>query len=83
MDTVTEAGVKVIWGPGDDNVEDKETVPENPLRLVKVTVTVPVEPRATVDAEGFRAILKSGFSTVTETVIGCVPEEPVPVTVTE
>lgn len=64
-------------------MEDRETVPANPLRLVKVTVTVPVEPGAAVNAEGFRVILKSGFATVTETVIGCVPEEPVPVTVTE
>jgi len=41
---VTELGLKVTWGPWDESVEVKETVPENPLRLVNVTVTFSEEP---------------------------------------
>jgi len=65
---VTELGLKVTWGPGDVSVEVKETVPENPLRLVNVTVTFSEEPGANVNKEELRAILKSGMTTVTETV---------------
>ena len=49
-------------------MEVKDTVPENPLRLVNVTVTFSEEPGATVNEEELRAILKSGMTTVTETV---------------
>jgi hypothetical protein len=41
-------------------VEVKDTVPENPLRLVNVTATVPDDPWATVSEDELRAILKSG-----------------------
>ena len=64
-------------------MEVKNTVPENPLRLVKVTMTLPDDPGATVRVEELRAILKSGLATVTVTMTECVPDEPVPVTVTE
>ncbi len=50
------------------SVEVKDTVPENPLRLVNVTFTLSEEPGATVNEEELRAILKSGMTTVTETV---------------
>jgi len=53
------------------------------LRLVRMTMTFPDDPGATVSVEGLRAILKSGITTVTATVTECVPGEPVPVTVTE
>jgi hypothetical protein len=80
---MTEVGLKVTCGPGEESVEVKDTVPENPLRLVKVTMTVPDDPGATVSEEELRVILKSGRTTVTETTAECVPGEPVPVTVTE
>jgi hypothetical protein len=64
-------------------VEAKDTVPENPLRLVKVTKIVPDDPGPTVSDEELKAILKSGMITVTVTVMECEPGEPVPVTVTE
>jgi hypothetical protein len=67
----------------DESIEAKDTVPENPLRLVNVTMTEPDDPGATVSEEELRAILKSGMTTVTATVIECEPGEPVPVTVTE
>jgi hypothetical protein len=67
----------------DESTEVKDTVPENPLRLVNVTMTEPDEPGTTVSEEELRAILKSGMTTVTVTVIECEPGEPVPVTVTE
>ena len=41
---MTEIGLKVIWGPGEVSVKVKDTVPENPLRLVNVTVTFSEEP---------------------------------------
>ena len=65
---MTEGGLNVTCGPWDESVEVKETVPENPLRLVNVTVTFSEEPRATVNEEELRAILKSGMTTVTVTV---------------
>jgi hypothetical protein len=80
---VAEAGLNVTWGPREERVEVKDTVPENPLRLVNVTMTVPDDPGATVSEEELKAILKSGMTTVTVTVAGCDPEEPVPVTITE
>ena len=50
-------------------MEDKNTVPENPPRLVNVTMTNPDDP-GTIASEGeLRAILKSGMTTVTETVV--------------
>jgi len=64
-------------------MEVKDTVPENPLKLVNVTMIEPDEPGATVSEEELRAILKSGMTTVTVTMIECEPGEPVPVTVTE
>jgi hypothetical protein len=82
-DTATEAGLNAICGPVCERVKVKDTVPENPLRLVNVTMTVPDDPGATVSEEELRAILKSGSTTVTVTVAGCDPEEPVPVTITE
>lgn len=82
-DSITELGLRVTCGPGDESVEVKDTVPENSLRLVKVTMTLPDEPGAMNKAEELRAILKSGTTTITATVAECVPGEPVPVTVTE
>ena len=79
----TEVGLKVTCGPGEESVEVKDTVPENTLRLVKVTMILPDDPGAIVSEEEFRVILKSGTTTVTATTAECVPGEPVPVTVTE
>jgi hypothetical protein len=47
----------------------KVTVPENPLRLVNVTMTDPDDPGATASEGELKAILKSGITTVTETVV--------------
>jgi hypothetical protein len=80
---VREAGLKVTCGPAEESVEVRDTVPENPLRLVNVTITLPDDPGATVNEEGLKAIPKSGVTTVTVTVVERAPGEPVPVTVTE
>jgi hypothetical protein len=53
---MTEAGLNVTCGPGDERVEIKDTVPENPLRLVNVTVTDPDDPGATASEGELRAI---------------------------
>lgn len=82
-DNDREVGLRATCGPGDEMVEVKDTTPENPIRLVNVTVTDPDEPGATVSEEELRAILKSGMTIVTVTVVECGPGEPVPVTVTE
>jgi hypothetical protein len=50
-------------------VEVKDTVPENPLRLVNVTMTEPEDPGATASEGELRAILKSRMTTVIETVV--------------
>jgi len=78
-----EEGLNVIWGPGDESAEVKDTAPENPLRLVNVTTTLLDDPGATVRVEELRASLKSGVAMVTVTMTECVPDEPVPVIVTE
>lgn len=49
-------------------MEIRDTVPENPFRLVKVTMTFPDNARATVRVGELRVILKSGITTVTVTV---------------
>jgi len=82
-DSMTEVGLKVTCGSGEESVEVRDTVPENPSRLVKVTMTVPDDPGGTVSEEELRAILKSGTTTVAVIVVKCEPGEPVPVTVTE
>ena len=82
-ESMTDVGLKVTCGPEEESLEVKDTVPENPLRLVKFTMTVPDDPGATVSEEELRVILKSGTTTVTATTAECVPGEPVPVTVTE
>ena len=78
-----EAGLKVTCGPAEESVDANDTVPENPLRLVNVTVTLPDDPGAMVSEDGVKAIPKSGITTVTVTVAERIPGEPVPVTVTE
>ncbi len=78
-----EAGLKVTCGPPEESVEVRDTMPENPLRLVNVTITLPDDPRGTVSEDGLKAIAKSGIATVTVIIAECVPGEPVPVTVTE
>jgi hypothetical protein len=50
-------------------VEVKDTVPENPLRLVNVTMTDPDDPGGIASEGELRVILKSGMTTVTETVV--------------
>jgi hypothetical protein len=66
---VTEVGLNVALGPGEESVEVKDTVPENPLRLVNVTMTEPEDPGATASEGELRAILKSRMTTVIETVV--------------
>jgi len=82
-DNETDVGLNVNCGPGEESVEVKDKVPEKPVTLVNVTMTVPDDPGATVSEEELRAILKSGTTTVTVTVVEREPGEPVPVTVTE
>lgn len=82
-DTAIEVGLRVICGPRGERVAVRETVPENPFKLVKLIVTFPDDPRAMDREEGLSVIVKSGITTVTVTVTECVPDDAVPVTVTE
>ncbi len=77
-------GVQVAVSPvTGETVLDRVNVPVNPLRLVSVTVEVPVDPAGNVTTVGLAMMLKSGGAI---TVIGmltvCVSEPLIPVIVT-
>jgi hypothetical protein len=82
-DTVTEFGLTVSCGPRGEGEAVRETVPENPSILVKLIMTLPDDPGATVSEEGLKVILKSGITTETVTVAVWVPDDAVPIIVTE
>jgi hypothetical protein len=68
--SVTEIGLKAVFGPEDDTDTDRFTVPLNPLTLVKVMLEVPDELCAMLTEEGLAVIEKSGASlTATRTVV--------------
>lgn len=76
-------GLRDTCGPAGETEALRVMVPEKPLVLVSVTEVVPDELGATVRDVGLEAIEKSGFVTVTLTVVVCEgdPELFVPVTV--
>jgi len=64
--SVTEVGVKEVFGPEGDTVAERFTVPLNPFMLVRVKLEVPDELCEIVIEEGLAAIEKSGAN-LTET----------------
>ncbi len=80
--TFDVARVAVIpGGPVDD---DRVTVPENPLTLVTVMVSLEEPPAMIVRLPGVANIVKSGFGgdgRVTVTVVEWLSDPPVPLTV--
>ena len=81
-DRVTDAGLNVTVGPGCETEPVNINVPLNPLRLVRVTVTVEVDPCVTLKVVRLVPMLKSGTVTVTLTVVAFVVEPLAPLTVT-
>jgi hypothetical protein len=67
-ETVNDEGLKDMPGPEGDTVPVSVIVPENPLRLLRVIVVVPVDPEAMFTELGLGLMLKSGTLIVTETV---------------
>src|SRR6266700_3983059 len=59
--SVTFAGFRLIESPDGLAMENMETVPANPFRLVIVRVDVADEPRRIVRLEGLAEIEKSGL----------------------
>ncbi len=56
---VTFAGFRLIESPGGLAMENRETVPANPFRLVTVSVYLPEEPCRIVRLEGLAEMEKS------------------------
>jgi len=77
--------LKLGWGyPGCTDVllvKTRFTVPENPLRLVTVTVTEPDVPSATTGVAFETESWKSPIRNVTSKVCESEPDEPITVTV--
>jgi hypothetical protein len=62
--SVTVPGLRFVEGPRGETDAERVTVPENPLRLVKVMVDVPEDPWAMVNEVGFADTLKSGATVI-------------------
>lgn len=80
-DTKTVVGLQEITRLGPEGEETRLMFPENPPRLVKVTLDVVEEPAANVTEDGFRPMLKSTILIVTLTLWETVPLAPRTVTV--
>ena len=83
---VTFAGFRLIESPGGLAMENMETVPANPFRLVMVRVDLPEEPWRIVRLEGLAEIEKSPVVRLLTMTPTCTAWELVPlapVTVTE
>ena len=63
-ESVTDAGLNVTVGPGCETDPVSVRVPLNPLRLVRVIVTVEVDPCVMLKVERLVLMLKSGIVTV-------------------
>ena len=82
-DNVTLVGLSDAVKPEGVTEEDKETLPEKPLRLARLMIAVPEEPDWIVRLVELLEMLKSGVTTtLTVTVVVCVSDPLVPVTVT-
>ena len=82
-DNVTLVGLSDAVKPEGVTEEDKETLPEKPLRLARLMIAVPEEPDWIVRLVEPLEMLKSGVTTtLTVTVVVCVSDPLVPVTVT-
>jgi hypothetical protein len=62
--SVTVPGLRFVDGPRGETDAERVTVPENPLRLVKVIIDVPEEPWTMVTEFGFADTLKSGAAVI-------------------
>jgi hypothetical protein len=83
---VTFAGFRLIESPDGLAIENMETVPANPFRLVRVRVDLPEEPLRIVRLEGLAEIEKSPVVRLLTRIPTCTVWELVPlapVTVTE
>ena len=58
--SVTVEGLTVTWGPDGETLALRLGVPENPFKLVKVTVVIPLAPGDNVSVVGFEATPMSG-----------------------
>ncbi len=82
-DNVTLVGLSDAVKPEGVTDEDKETLPEKLLRLARLMIEVPEEPDWIVRLVEPLEMLKSGVTTtLTVTVVVCVSDPLVPVTVT-
>ena len=82
-DNVTLVGLSDAVKPEGVTDEDKETLPEKLLRLARLMIEVPEEPDWIVRLVELLEMLKSGVTTtLTVTVVVCVSDPLVPVTVT-
>ena len=68
-DRVTDAGLNDTVGPGCETDPVNVSVPLNPLRLVRVIVTVDVEPCVMLKVGRLVLMLKSGIVTLMLTVV--------------
>ncbi len=81
-DNATETGLTEAVGPPEGAVALRVTLPERPLRLVRVIVEVPEDPCTTLRLVGLEDMLKSGPTTVTAVVAERDGDPPIPVPVT-
>ncbi len=79
---MTVGGFSVAEGPLGVMVAARLTLPEKPLRLVRVIVEFPANPCTMLKVVGLEDMLKSGPTTVTATVAEWESDPLVPVTVT-
>ncbi len=79
-DNVTVGGFSVAEGPLGVTVAVRLTLPEKPLRLVRVTVKFPEDPSTMPKVVGLEAMLKLVTSTEYEVAAWGIPPMAVPVT---
>lgn len=79
-DNATKMGLSEAVGPVGDTATLRVTLPEKPLRLVRVIVEFPDDPCTMLKVVGLEDMLKSVPTTVTATVAGWDSDPLVPVT---
>ena len=62
--STTAPGLRLVEGPGGETDAERDTVPENPFRLLRLIVDVPEEPCAIVNEVGFADMPKSGAAVI-------------------
>ncbi len=79
---MTVGALSVAEGPLGETVAVRLTLPEKPLRLVRVIVEFPDDPCTMLKVVGLEAMLKSGPTTVAATVAEWDGDPPIAVPVT-